>query len=150
MEPHKRRDKAVDRNARGESVTDTVKTGTIMVQDSAPMPKSLVGVQPYCGEWSVVTDPNRSQLGKELESAGWTVSYTAGEMRTTSFGLNQETMIRNAVVQAIQAANLWSFNFLELTEVTRKSLLGVSFIKIAARGRHIQISPCFENVGESR
>jgi len=82
--------------------------------------------------------------------AGWTVSDMAGEMRTTSFGLNQETMIRNAVVQAIQAAKLWSFNCLELTEVTKKSLLGVSFIKIATRGRHIQITPRFENVGESR
>jgi hypothetical protein len=131
-------------------MTNTVKIGTIMVQDSAPMPNSLVSAQPYCGGWSVVTDPNRSQLVKELESAGWTVSYTAGEMRTTSFGLNQQTMIRNAVLQAIKAAKLWAFNCLELTEVTRKSLLGVSFIRIAARGRHIQISPCFTNVGESR
>jgi hypothetical protein len=64
-------------------VTDTVKTGTIMVRDSAPMPNLLVGAQPYSGGWPVVTAPNRPQLGRGLESAGWTVSYTAGEMRTT-------------------------------------------------------------------
>jgi hypothetical protein len=131
-------------------VTETVRIGTIMVQDNAPMPNSLVGAQAYSGGWSVVTDPNRSQLGRELEGAGWTVSDTAGEMRTTSFGLNQETVIRNAVVQAIKAAKLWAFNCLEVTEVTRKSLLGMSFIEIAIRGKHIQVSPCFENVGESR
>jgi hypothetical protein len=131
-------------------MTDTVKIGTIMVQDNAPMPNSLVGAQPYSGGWSVVTDPNRSQLGRELEGAGWIVSDTAGEMRTAGFGLNRETMIRNAVVQAIKAAKLWAFKCLELTEITRKSLLGMSFIRIAVRGKHIQISPCFENVGESR
>jgi hypothetical protein len=104
-------------------MTDTVKVGTIMVQDNAPMPNSLVGAQPYSGGWSVVIDPNRSQLGRELEGAGWIVSDTAGEMRTTGFGLNRETMIRNAVVQAVKAAKLWAFNSLELTEVTRKVLV---------------------------
>jgi hypothetical protein len=131
-------------------VTDTVKMGAIMVQDNTPMPNSLVGAQAYSRGWSVVTGPNRSQLGRELESAGWTVSDMAGEMKTTGFGLNRETVLRNAVVQAIKAAKLWAFNYLELTEVRRKSLLGVSFIRIAVRGKHIQISPCFENVGESR
>ena len=75
---------------------------------------------------------------------------TTGEMATTGFGLNQQTLIRKAIVQAIKAAKLWVFNCLEITEVKRKSLLGVSFIKIATRGRHIQVTPCFENVGESR
>jgi hypothetical protein len=131
-------------------VTDTVKMGAIMVQDNTPMSNSLVDAQAYSRGWSVVTGPNRSQLGRELESAGWTVSDMAGEMKTTGFGLNRETVLRNAIVQAIKAAKLWAFNYLELTEVRRKSLLGVSFIRIAVRGKHIQISPCFENVGESR
>ena len=131
-------------------MTDTITIGTIMVQDSTPMPKSLIGAQSYSSGWSVVANPNRSQLGRELESSRWTVSNTAGEMATTGFGLNQQTLIRKAVVQAINAAKLWAFNCLEITEVKRKSLLGVSFIKIATRGRLIQITPCFENVGESR
>ena len=131
-------------------MTDTITIGTIMIQDITPMPKSLIGAESYSGGWSVVTNPNRSQLGTELESAGWIVSNTTGEMATTGFGLNQQTLIRKAIVQAIKAAKLWAFNCLEITEVKRKSLLGVSFIKIATRGRHIQVTPCFENVGESR
>jgi hypothetical protein len=64
-------------------VTDTITIGTIMVQDSTPMPKSLIGAQSYSGGWSVVANPNRSQLGRELESSSWTVSNTTGEMATT-------------------------------------------------------------------
>lgn len=131
-------------------MTETIKIGTIMVQDSVPMPNSLLGAQSYSSGWSVVAHPHRSELGRELESAEWTVSYTAGEISASGFGLNQETMVRNAVVQAIEAAKLWAYNCLEFTEVRRKSLLGVPFIKIAVRGKHIQIRPCFENVGESR
>ena len=72
-------------------MTDTITIGTIMIQDITPMPKSLIGAESYSGGWSVVTNPNRSQLGRELESAGWIVSNTAGEMTTTGFGLNQQT-----------------------------------------------------------
>jgi hypothetical protein len=79
-----------------------------------------------CGivlRWMVSRNqPNRSQLGTELESAGWIVSNTTGEMATTGFGLNQQTLIRKAIVQAIKAAKLWAFNCLEITEVKRKSL----------------------------
>lgn len=50
-------------------MTETITIGTIMVQDSTPMPKSLVGAQSYSGGWSVRTNPNRSQLGRELESS---------------------------------------------------------------------------------
>jgi len=77
-----------------------------MVQGNVSMPNSLLGAQPYSGGWSVVTAPNRSQLGRELEGAEWTVSDTAGKMRATGFGLNEETVMRQAVVQAIKAAKL--------------------------------------------
>jgi hypothetical protein len=92
--------------------------------------------------------PIALQLGRELDGAGWTVSDTAGEMGNTGFGVHEETVIRKAAVQAIKAAKLWAFDCLELTEVTMKSLLGLSFLKIAIRGKYIQVSPCFENVGE--
>jgi hypothetical protein len=37
-------------------VTDTITIGTNMVQDSAPMPKSLISAQSYSGGLSVVTE----------------------------------------------------------------------------------------------
>jgi hypothetical protein len=38
-------------------VTDTITIGAIVVQDSTPMPNSLIGAQSYSGGWSVVTNP---------------------------------------------------------------------------------------------
>ena len=87
-----------------------------------------------------------AQLDRELESAGWTFFYMAGEIRTRGFGFNDESRTDRAVAHVINAVKLEKCNCLEITQIRRRSLLGLPYMSVVAHARHIQKSRCFESV----
>jgi len=130
--------------ARGDTVSHTIEIGTILIEQGTPMPHSMnVGTESYDLGWSAVTNLTRSELGRQLEGAGWTFFYMAGEVKTTGFGFDEQSRIRRAIAQIIKSVQGQTFNCLEITHITRKSFLGVPRIKVRAHGRHIQVSPLF-------
>lgn len=126
------------------TVSHTIGIGTILIEQGTPMPNLLkVDTEPYVLGWSAITNLTRSELGRELEDARWTFFYMAGEIEKIGFGFNDQSRMRRAIARVITTVKLEALNSLEITQIRRKSFLGMRCTKIRAHGRHIQVSPVF-------
>src|SRR5689334_6509726 len=126
-------------------MTDRIRTGTMIIEDATLTPESLVvDTEPYSAGWSIIPKSTSAQLGRQLESAGWTFFYMAGEIRTRGFGFNDHSRTDRAVAQAVDAAKLENCNCLEITQMRRRSFLGLPYTSVVAHARHIQKSRRFQ------
>ena len=65
-------------------MTDKTRVGTMLIQDGTQMPEVMSGVtEPYSAGWSSIMGSTSVELGKEIENAGWTFFYMAGEIRAS-------------------------------------------------------------------
>ena len=117
---------------------DIIKTGTILIEDGTLLPQSLVlASEPYSRGWTTVSN-SRSDFERNINQAGWTFFFLAGEMHATVFGFNTETAVHTAVERLIGNAKSQNCNCLEIGQVTMKSFLGLPFASVSAHSRHIQ------------
>jgi hypothetical protein len=125
-------------------MTDSIRTGTMLIKDGIAMPESLVvGTEHYSAGWSSVIGATSSELDKQIEDAGWTFFYMAGEIHTTGFGFNDQSRTDRAVAHVIDAVKRENCNCLEITQMRRRSFLGVPYTSLVAHSRHIQRSRRF-------
>jgi hypothetical protein len=128
-------------------MTDRIRVGTMLIADGTHTPESLVvSTEYYSAGWSSITKSTSAQLGKELESAGWTFFYMAGEIRTSGFGFNDQSRTARAVAHVINAVRRENCNCLEITQVRRRSFLGLSYTSLVAHARHLQRSRSFHDL----
>jgi hypothetical protein len=120
---------------------DRVRTGTILVEDGIPTPGAMaVATQQYSAGWSSILNFTSPQLGRELEDAGWTFFYMAGELRTSGFGFNKQSRTDRAVAHLIDAVKRQRCNCVEIDQLRQRSLLGLPYVSVVAHARHIQRS----------
>jgi hypothetical protein len=132
-----------------KTMTDKIRVGTMLIADGTRMPESLgVDIEPYSGGWSSITNFSSGQLGKEIESAGWTFFYMAGEIHTSGFGFNDQSRTDHAVSQVIDAVRQEQCNCLEITQMIRRSFLGLPCTSLVAHARHIQRSRRFQTASK--
>jgi hypothetical protein len=125
-------------------MTDRIRVGTMLIEDGTHTPESLVlGTERYSAGWSSIIKSTSAQLGKELESAGWTFFYMAGEIRTSGFGFNDKSRTDRAVARVIDAVKRQNCNCLEITQMRRRSFLGLPYTSLVAHARHIHRSRSF-------
>jgi hypothetical protein len=126
-------------------MTNTLHVGTLLIEDGTPRPELLVvSTEPYSARWSCIAKFTSAQLGREIESAGWTFFYMAGEIRTRSFGFNDQARTDRAVGRVMDAVKLQNCNCLEITQMRRGSFLGLPYTSVVAYARHIQKSRMFQ------
>jgi hypothetical protein len=127
----------------------TIQVGTMLIEHGTHMPESLVvGTERYSEGWSCIVKSTSAQLGKAIESAGWTFFYLAGEIQTRGFGFNDQSRMDRAVAHLIRAVKLQHCNCLEITGMRRRSFLGLSFTSLSAHARHIQRSHAFHDASD--
>jgi len=95
---------------------------------------------------AVVLERRLAELGKEIENAGWTFFYMAGEIRTSGFGFNDQSRTDRAVAHVIDAVKREKCNCLEITQMRRRSFLGLPYTSLVAHARHIQRSRSFHDL----
>jgi hypothetical protein len=128
-------------------MTENIRVGTMLLEDGTPIPKSMVvATESYSAGWSSIFQSSSAQLGKELESAGWTFFYMAGEIGTTGFGFDDRSRTDRAVSHLIDAVKRQHCNCLEITEMRRRSFLGLPYTSLVAHARHIQRSRSFHDL----
>src|ERR1051326_5832918 len=110
-------------------------------------------LRPRCFEVEAGSHPNAwmsvkhtlppQQLEKELSATGWTFFFMAGPIRTTAFGFNREKTVYAALNRGIKAVRRLSCNCLQIESVEMRSLLGVPYVSLSVRPRHIQKGTLF-------
>lgn len=125
-------------------MTDAIKTGTVLVETSALMPKSLLlEGKAYSSGWRSVSNLDLNELDAAIHKAGWTFFFMAGEIKITAFGFDKERAVRRAVKRVITNVESHKCNCVEITDVSAKSFLGMPYVNISAHSRHIQESSAF-------
>jgi hypothetical protein len=129
-------------------MTDRIRLGTMLIADGTHTPESLaVATEHYSGGWSsIMGSTSAQQLGKQIENAGWTFFYMAGEIRTSGFGFNDQSRTARAVANLINVVRRENCNCLEVTQMRQRSFLGLRYTSLVARARHIQKSRRFQEL----
>jgi hypothetical protein len=125
-------------------MTDSIHVGTILIEDGTHTPESLVvATEHYLAGWSSILGSTSAQLGKEIENAGWTFFYMAGEIRASGFGFDDQSRTARAIAHVVNAVRRENCNGLEITQMRRRSFLGLPYTSLVAHARHIQESRSF-------
>ena len=110
-------------------------------------------LRPRCFEVEAGSHPNGwifvkqtlspQQLEKELSAAGWTFFFMAGLIRPKAFRINREKAVCAALNRGIKALRRLRCNCLQIESVQMRSLLGIAYVSMSVRPRHIQKGTLF-------
>jgi hypothetical protein len=120
-----------------------ITTGTMLIRDGTVLPEPSPLGASYPGGWKSVTDLERRDLEKQLDQAGWTFFYMAGQIKTSAFGFDKQKRMRTAVRRALRDVQSQKCNCLEIDRVTTQSFLGLPYVSLSAHSRHIQNGKAF-------
>jgi len=115
----------------------------MLIKDGTVLPEPGIKGASYLNGWNSITDLERRGLAKQLDEAGWTFFYMAGQVKTSAFGFDKEKRMRTAVRRAIRDARLQKCNCLEIDQVKTKSFLGLPYVSVFAHSRQIQNGKAF-------
>ena len=122
-------------------MAETIKAGTILFKDGTFLPDALqFESEPCATGWRLVKDLDGYGLDRKIREAGWTFFCMAGEIKKIVFGFEGQKKVRRAVKQILARLKSEKFNSLEITRVASKRFLGVPYVSVSARSRHIQES----------
>ncbi len=120
---------------------ETIKTGTVLIKDGAPLPDVLqFESEPCATGWRLVKDLDGYELDRKIHDARWTFFYLAGEIHTSIFGFDVQKTVRRAVKRILANRRPEKFNSLQITQIVSKRFLGVPCIQVYAHPRHVQKS----------
>src|SRR6266478_4625952 len=123
---------------------DSIQMGTILIEQGTALPNAmLLSSEPYSSGWTTVTN-GRTEFEKDISRAGWTFFFLAGTIRETVFGFNRQKAVHTAVERILANAKSQECNCLEITGVTMKSFLGMSYACVTGHSRHIQGNSVFQ------
>jgi len=118
-----------------------IKMGTILIKEGELLPESLhFESERYSNGWRLFKNLDGYGLGIKIREAGWTFFTTAGEARATTAGFDLEKTTRRAVKNVIAGMKSDRSNCLEITQVIAARFLGLHYVTVTARQRHIQES----------
>ena len=122
-------------------MTDTIKTGTILIAEGVFLPESLLlESEPYISGWRLVKNLDSNGLDQIISQAGWNFFYIAGVIEKNNFGSDEKKTTHKAIRKVIAKLKSKSFNCLEITRVAAKRSLGLPCVSVSAHSRHIQES----------
>jgi hypothetical protein len=117
---------------------DGITAGRILIEQGAHLPNSLLlQSESDSNGWAAVKTA-RSTFEKELQEAGWTYFFMAGEIKTTVFGFDRQAALRAALQRLITRVKSQHCNSIEITRVTINSFLKVPYVSVSAHPRHLQ------------
>jgi len=119
--------------------SNATEAGSIFIREGTPLPPSQpLESEPYRSGWRLVRGLDADRLGRKLQGTGWTFFCLAGRMRGTAFGRGKQQGTQNALGRMLSKLKLDKFNALEITDVVSKRFLGMPYVTVFARSRHIQ------------
>jgi hypothetical protein len=120
-------------------MADTIKPRTILITEGALLPESLLlESEPFVNGWRLIKNLDSNGLDQIIGQAGWNFFYIAGLIETNVFGSDEKNTTRKAIKRIIANLKSKKFNCLEITRVAAKQSMGLLYVSVSARSRHIQ------------
>ena len=119
-------------------MTDAITAGRILVEESTQLPSfRLLPRESHPSGWAMLTNP-RSAWDGDIQAAGWSLFFMAGEVKATAFGFDRQKTLGAALKRLIADAKGQNCNGIEITQVTDKSFLKIPYVSVFAHVRHFQ------------
>lgn len=119
-------------------MTDEITAGSILIDQVAHVPNSVQARgEPDSNGWGRVRSTHAA-FENEVQEAGWTFFYMAGEIKSTAFGFDREKSRGAALKRLIANVKSQNCNSIEITRVTDHSFLKLPYVTVYAHPRHIQ------------
>jgi hypothetical protein len=119
-------------------MTATISAGDILIDGGTYLPDFLTGPGEHSlPGWSEVEGGLRA-FEKEIEQAGWTLFFMAGELKANVFGFDRQRTTQTALKRLLTIVKSQRCNCIEVTDVTEKSFLKLPYIQVRAHARHLQ------------
>jgi hypothetical protein len=117
-----------------------ITSGVLLIERDALRPRCFkVEAGSHPNAWmSIKQTLTRQQLEKELSATGWTFFFMVAPIRTTAFGFNRDKTVYAALKRGIKAVRQQKCNCLQIESLEAHSLLGISYVSLSVRPRHIQ------------
>lgn len=121
-------------------MADPIKIGTILIEESAPVPESLrLESEPYSNGWKSIKNLNGYELDRKIRKAGWAF-FSFAEINARVFGFDRAKAAGRAVNRLLASVKSDSFNALEISQVAAKHFLGLPYVTVSGHVRHVQES----------
>jgi hypothetical protein len=118
---------------------ETIQAGTVLFRDGTVLPEAFqCQSQSYSPGWRLVQGLNGFALDRKIHDAGWHFLYFAGESRVTVFGREEQKTLHKGIKRILAGLKLEKNNSFEITCVTLKTFLGVSYMSVSYHARNIQ------------
>jgi hypothetical protein len=124
---------------RRTQVSNVIQAGTIFIREGLTLPSTLqIASEPYMSGWRLAKDVDGDALGCKIQGTGWTFFSLAGHTGASVLGRDSQNVVRTAVQRILTKLKSEKFNSMEITAVDSKRFLGVPYVTVTARSRHIQ------------
>ena len=122
-----------------------ITSGGFLVEGGALRPCCFEVASAHPNGWIFIKQTlTPQQLEKELSATGWTFFFMAGPIRATAFGINREKTVYAALNRCIKAVKQQRCNCLQVESVETHSFLGIPYVSVSVRPRHIQKGMLFD------
>jgi hypothetical protein len=126
---------------KGLQMQDTLTVGTVILKEDVRLPEGLkVETEPYARGWKVLKNMDAYGFDRAIRGAGWNFLSLAGTIKVSAIGTKGSSRLDRGIRKLTARTSTGKFNALEITEARSKSFLGVPYVNISARSRHVQQS----------
>jgi hypothetical protein len=120
---------------------ETIAAQTVILKDDVHLPEDVkVETEPYTPGWKVLKNMDTYGFDRAIRAAGWTFFSLAHTLKVSAIGGKKSNRIERGIKKLALRMRTGEFNALEIIEARPKSFLGVPYVNITARSRHIQHS----------
>lgn len=121
-------------------MADSIKIGTIFIEEGTPLPESLqLESEPYSREWKSIKNLNGCGLDRKIREAGWAF-FSFAQISASAFGFDRVKAGDRAVSRLLAKVKSNDFNALEISQVAAKRFLGLPYVTVSGHVRHVQES----------
>ncbi len=115
--------------------------GSVLLRENTVLPAGLIiETETYLPGWRAVRNCDGYTLGRKIEEAKWNFFYLAGEVKVIVFGGNVPETLHKAVRRILAKPEGQRFNSAEITKIASSWFLGIPFVSVTGKFRHIQQS----------
>jgi hypothetical protein len=119
-----------------------VRSGNLLVREGTALPDGLgIASKPFLPGWQMVRQPRPAELERALSQKGWNLFCLAGAIADGAIALSWERALRRAMQQLAARASAEGLNAIEVVQVRMRKFLGIHWVRVTAKLRHIQEGP---------
>jgi hypothetical protein len=114
-------------------------TGIILMRENILLPPNLsLDCEPFTSGWKVVKNLDSYAFSRRIKEKHWSFVRLDVQRRVRILGLATQGTLRRGVDRILQQLRGRRFNSLEVTVIVFKRFLGLTYLGISARLRHVQ------------